>query len=68
MSDGLRRYVVTVFDAADEGRVIALVDVEAGGARRAADEVAADYWSGGTVIARGVDDGSDTFTVRRGAA
>ena len=64
----LRRYVATVYDAADEGRVIALVDVEAGGAQRAADEVAADYWSAGTVIARNVDDPQDSFTVRRGAA
>lgn len=65
---GLRRYVVTVYDAADDGRVIATVDVEAGGARRAADETAADYWSAGTVVAWNVDDEKDSFTVRRGVA
>lgn len=61
----LRRYVCTVFDPSNR-RVLATVDVEASNARRAADEVAADHWSEGSVVAQSTTDPADTVEVRRG--
>lgn len=61
----LETYRVTVRDLFDRSRVVGEVLVECRYARQAADEVAADYWQDGDVVAVNVNDPDDRFDMVR---
>lgn len=61
-----RDFDVYVFAFRNPGKTIAVVECNARSARQAADEVAADYFEAGDVLAVSRDDPAESFQVERG--